>query len=815
MMRRFAYAGTLIGTLFAVAAILIPGQVQAQELPVYSCPTDVLQRTCTRENDADPERNIPASTTRCEFEGLETRRTTCVTTFEDGMEQSCEKVGQPLGDNLFQCTNTRPGGGSDTSNQESVTGQVVGAVTGAVADTANTLVVKPIVMFVLTFAGWILGVVGVFFNWVVIKTVFQFGTYFGTTDSMLAAWGVMRDVANIGILFGFIFMGVLLILNVDGGGHGHGHGGGISARKAIPRLIIFAVLLNFSLFASQIVIDVANAFASSFTVLAGEQCTADADTTACANQGIAGQVLQMAGIGTVWDEGIISAFKTSTVTLLGLTLFVTITAVVLLAAALMLVFRVVVLTLLMVTSPIGFAGMVIPGLQGLASKWWHSLISQAFFAPVLLLLIFISLKLAESLNPNGTPIVKAFSEANTSLAANLEVLVVFAVVIGLMIGSLVAASKIGAMGASFATNAASAVVFGTVTRGTNFAAGGVGRLGRYAVQNAPGNKEAAWRSGVTNLALRPLEKANLDLRRLPGTSTALGAAGISAGAKAADHATYGDIVHQYDDIRSGKAREKRTEQYKDELKNQSLERNAHSGTMTDEDKAHLASLSTKELEQLHGIKTGVQQMAEALSSEQFENLMKSDKLGDDEKGALKGARFKTLADAAASGGPVKDLLKNMSKKDLENLPPAILMQAAVLENLSDTQRDDLKKSDKRTPAERAAIKAAAANEVLKAVFASAGGTAAGPAAAAAVRGHARFGSMSAAQFADLGIDILSQQDIAKDIPVSVLEKIVKDNKLNPAEMKRVGAQMEAAIAAGTASPGVAGYMASPKGDFWR
>lgn len=320
---------------------------------------------------------------------------------------------------------------------------------------------------------------------------------------------------------------------------------------------------------------------------------------------------------------------------------------------------------------------------------------------------------------------------------------------------------------------------------------------------------------LTNRVLTPLEKANLDARNLPFASAALGAAGIAAGAKAAEHATFGDIKHQYEDIRAGKEGKKLHEEYEGQRKIEELEHNAHDGKMTAKDKEFLASLSTKELEALHGIKEGVQQMAESLSSDQFESLMKSDKLGDDEKGALKAARFKTLADAAASGGPVKDLLKNMSKKDLENLPPAILMQAAVLENLSDTQRDDLKKSDKRTPAERAAIKAAAANEVLKAVFAGAGGTAAGPAAAAAVRGHARFGSMSAAQFADLGIDILSQQDIAKDIPVSVLEKIVKDNKLNPAEMKRVGAQMEAAIAAGTASPGVAGYMASPKGDFWR
>ncbi|MDP3402771.1 MAG: hypothetical protein Q8S35_02340, partial [bacterium] len=50
----------------------------------------------------------------------------------------------------------------------------------------------------LLLSGMILGLAGTVFNWVVIRTVFQFGTYFGTNEGMLIAWGVMRDIANIG-----------------------------------------------------------------------------------------------------------------------------------------------------------------------------------------------------------------------------------------------------------------------------------------------------------------------------------------------------------------------------------------------------------------------------------------------------------------------------------------------------------------------------------------------------------------------------------------------------------------------------------------
>lgn len=328
----------------------------------------------------------------------------------------------------------------------------------------------------LTLSTVILGVAGTVFNWVVIRTVFQFGTYFGTNEGMLIAWGVMRDVANIGLLFGFIFMGVLLILNVEGGG-GHGHGGGMSAKKAIPRLIIFAVLLNFSLFASQVVIDVANAFSASFATLAGETCatgTTGGDATEaqqrneeCANVGISGKILAVTGLTKTWNveqgwDNLLDRPYTYAVSLMLLSIFVLVTAMVLLAGAILLIIRVVILSLLMVTSPIGFAGMAIPKLQGIATMWWSKLMSQAFFAPVYLLLIFISIKLTEGLMGEGsTSLADALiGNAGKTTAGNMQVVMIFLVVIGFMIGSLIAATKIGAMGAKFATQSVAGATVG-------------------------------------------------------------------------------------------------------------------------------------------------------------------------------------------------------------------------------------------------------------------------------------------------------------------------------------------------------------------
>lgn len=648
----------------------------------------------------------------------------------------------------------------------------------------------------LTLSGLILMLAGTVFNWVVIRTVFQFGTYFGTNEGMLVAWGVMRDIANIALLFGFIFMGVLLILNVGGGGHGHG--GGISAKKAIPRLIIFAVLLNFSLFASQAVIDVANAFSSSFATLAGENCStntstgtsssADQTNEECANVGISGQILKVAGLTSIWDSesrdlgaalgNLVDRPYSYAVSLIMLSVFVLVTAIVLLAGSIMLIIRVVVLSLLMVTSPVGFAGMAIPKLQGIASMWWSKLMSQAFFAPIYLLLIFISIKLTEGLMQGEATLANALiANEGNSVAGNMQVVMVFLIVIGFMIGSLIAASRIGAAGASFAANTASSIAFGSLTRGSNLVGGGAARIGRFGLQNAPGNRNAAWRQGVTNRVLRPLERANLDARKVPGMAGMLGAAGITAGAKPAEHATYGDMAHQVADIRSGEGSKKLTRQYESELADSELEKNAHNDAMTKEDMEHLSSLTTKQLEALHGIKDGVAQMAQNLTPGQFESLMSSKELGDEQKGKLRDSRLGALKGASA------DEVKKWSTKDIEQLANSsahadLISNPAFLEKLSDEQADALTK--KLSPSQKTAFDAAR-NERFE------------PARAAST-----INGMSAEKVAKLHPSIIAKPAVHTAMSGRQLAAIDPD-KLSPPDLAAIKAHISAQRAGGTAA----------------
>ncbi len=722
------------------------------------------------------------------------------------------------------------------------------------------LLLSGIALLFLVLSGAILTLAGTVFNWVVIRTVFQFGTYFGTSDGMLVAWGIMRDISNIGLLFGFIFMGVMLILNVEGGGHGHG--GGISAKRAIPRLIIFAVLLNFSLFASQAVIDVANAFSSSFATLAGEQCSTTTTTSTdptggqslrdCVNVGIAGQIMAAAGMTKLFSLDAFSAMGDGfsniqtqpyqyTLSLIMLSVFVLITAVVLLAGAIMLIIRVVILSLLMVTSPIGFAGMVIPGLSGLASRWWKTLISQSFFAPVYLLLIFISIKLTEGLMQGDATLADAIiANSGNSVAGNMQVVMVFLIVIGFMIASLIAATKMGAMGASFATNSASALVFGAAARGTNYVAGGGARALRVAQQRTGIGGRAG--QVAVNRMLRPIENANLDARAVvPFLKTGLGAAGISAGAKPAEHATYADMAHQFSDIKNRETGKKLQKQYENERALGSLD-GLHGKTPSQQQQDSIKTLGVGDLKKLHDV-AGI---AGYLSSDQFDAYMKDKDVTDDKKAkvkasrvadlakkaptmtadafenatkvshfnaadkeVLKTARYGELAGAIAANdqASINAIAKNVAKKDLETIPSALLTDQRFLDALSDRQRDDIVASNARTAAEKNAVRGSYVYAKINAEFNAAGGGE--PAAAAAA---SRIGSLDPSAAAKLDARILTNPQAAGALTPAVLVKL-QDEKLTLEERRTIGKNIRNnAISMG--NPQIKAFMEGPAGAMW-
>jgi len=664
---------------------------------------------------------------------------------------------------------------------------------------------------VLTLAGFILGLVGWLFNISVAYLVFDFGKYFGNSGGLLVGWGVLRDFGNILLLFGFVSIGIQTILNIN-------H---FSVGKALPRLIIFAVLLNFSLFVTEAIIDSTNAVASVlYSETRAGSCVGTA--TECAiNNGIASNILNAAGIGTVLGNlnlggkalDLLSNPIQKVVGFLGLALFVTTASVVLLAGAVLLISRAVVLAFLMITSPIGFAGMAIPQLNSFANMWWKSLINNALFAPAYLLLILVSLKIMVGFSTVNGKTADLYAAVTNGTGNDAGGLLIFGLMIGFLMASLIAARKFGIAGADFVINSAAALTYGTLARGTNFVVGGIAtaaakHLERYGVE-----KNSRLARALSSRVLRPIANSNLDLRKF-GAGAILKAVGATSGAKEAEHALFKDTSDIYNDFKSGNQGKENENAIKRRVKADALENNLraadHGGTsLPPESKQALASMSAKALEELHATQEGSSTIAKNVSSDQFDGLMKSENLTERVKSDLKTARFEDLTKEAneKNVAAATAALRNMSKSDLENIPYRTLMSDTVLEALNDKQREDLIGSDKRTPEERDKIKAWAPTSLFEARFRSA------PNKAAFVRNPVNgLGKLKPAQVASLDTSILTNPAIAQNLSVSMLNEIAKNNRLDVSQIAQIAGEIRRSKRPG--DPVFEHITTGPASGFW-
>lgn len=424
--------------------------------------------------------------------------------------------------------------------------------------------IKMIGFLFLSIATTFAGLAGLLLNWVVYITVFQFGNLIGNNPGLLAAWGVLRDIGNLILLFGFIFMGISTILSLPGNE--------FTARKALPGLIIFAILMNFSLFAAEAVIDTSNAIGTTLYRQAGQgMCPAGTDFAECAtNYGISGSVFRVSGISAIFNfdgnkaKDVIQGNDIGAIVeIIGLTVFAAVAAFVFFAAVFLFVTRCVVLAFLMVISPIGFAGMAIPPLHEMASSWWSNLLKQSFFAPVYILLILVSLKFMEGVTialntaSGGGDISNLAAAFSTSGASNVSMIINFILITGFMLGSLIMAQRFGAAGASGATKFAGAATFG--------AAGFVGRrtIGRAGATAAAGLRKTSFaRSGFGKLVVGGLDatgKGSFDVR---GTGAGALLTKQVGDVGKAQKGGYSGIVHE---------EEEKRKKYASSLKNSSQE----------------------------------------------------------------------------------------------------------------------------------------------------------------------------------------------------------------------------------------------------
>ena len=696
-------------------------------------------------------------------------------------------------------------------------------------DTYNGIMIKIMQLF-----AWLAGVAMITLDYAAYYTVVKMGNFINGFPAIGLTWSILRDIGNIMLIFGFLAVGVTTILNVDW------YGGG---KKMLPMMFVAAVFLNFSLFISEAFIDVGNLFATQFyTQINGGSAEPASLTIASAtdlgNRGISAKIMSQLGLTTIYgdlqhNDRAKVIFKDGSPWIIGfmsILLFIVL-AFVLFSLAFVLIARFVILLFLIIVSPVAFAGLAVPGLSARMKQWWDKLFEQIITAPILFLMLYIALRIiTDSRFLTGFGGGREWlGTATNNIAGFASVLLSFLVAMGLLIAVVIQSKNLSAFGASWASRMGGRLSFGAVSLAGRATLGSAGNL-------LAGKRMQSWArtGGLGGLLLKGavlggkgLRGATYDVRNAPGAATGLGAMDIDAGkgatltARQVHEAQYGwkptkEWLEHAKEEREQAGREMDFKAAQGAIVGEKAKLAAgtinqaqydvnvapHEKVITDA----LGKMSTKELEQLSGIKKGMDELVQNLSPQQFEALMKSDKLTEGEKGKIKESRYHPLGTAIASGNvpEVKKVISSFSKGELESIPASALANPLVHDNLSDKQRDTLTDSKERTAAEKDLIRKSSPVGKVDATFRDP--TLGGPAGAAAL-----LRNLSSSQVAKLHTDILTDHDIIDKFTPAMLVALQEEKKLSAAQVDTIRRN----IMAGVGSAALRTYITiGPGAAFW-
>ncbi|MCX6787379.1 MAG: hypothetical protein NTY93_02550 [Candidatus Kaiserbacteria bacterium] len=426
---------------------------------------------------------------------------------------------------------------------------------------------------IMTLFAWLVGVAALTLDNAVYYTVVTMGNYVSQLSAVGVAWRILRDIANIILIFGFLAIGISVILDTNVYGYG---------KTTLPMLLIAAVFLNFSLFITEAVIDGGNLVATQFyTQINGgvpAQPTNSDFLKAIHNEGISNKIMGQLGLQTIYGNAITNpdVFQSSNTWLIGfmgIILFL-VTAFVMFSLAFILIARFVILILVIILAPIGFAGYAIPKLSGLSKQWSSELVNQTITAPILLLLLYVALAVITDANfmtgfcgsGTCTKDFLGFVHGN-DLTGFASMILSFLVAMGLLLAVVIFSKKLGAFGAAGAMKLAGKATFGaTAWAGRNT----VGLSSNFLARQA--RKRGISRIPVfgTNItkALEYGAKSSFDVRGT-GVLKKLPYGGVDAGV--AQKGGYKEKLKQQVESRTKYAAELKGKEFKDLSPKQQLE----------------------------------------------------------------------------------------------------------------------------------------------------------------------------------------------------------------------------------------------------
>jgi hypothetical protein len=241
-----------------------------------------------------------------------------------------------------------------------------------------------LVNIVLKIVSLFTGLAGVILNGVVSFTIVNMAENYRGIEAIDTAWGVVRDLANMGFIFVLLYAAIQTILGI-----------GQDNQKLIVRTIVVAILINFSLFFTSVIIDISNVLALTFYDAIAPGAAESAGGINLTQFGLSNAFMDKLNLQNLYQTGnaaIINMGNIITIGIMG-SIMLIIAGFVFFAVALLLLIRYVVLVLVLILSPIAFIASILPQMSKYRDQWWNALSGQAFFAPIYFMLTWITLEI--------------------------------------------------------------------------------------------------------------------------------------------------------------------------------------------------------------------------------------------------------------------------------------------------------------------------------------------------------------------------------------------------------------------------------------
>ena len=242
---------------------------------------------------------------------------------------------------------------------------------------------------VLPVAGSILWVTGQMLDLTITISLSIAALASGASSAIILGWTIVRDVFNMMFIFVIIWVAIATMLDISKW----------SAKQMLTKIIIAAILINFSFFITEVIIDAGNIFGAWFYngivqtfIRAGTGGTSISDVSLSAGLSTALGAYSLytpGGSGGFWS---MFSFGTATNDFIGAFIrlgVIAFSSYIFAYVSILFFARTVSLLFSLVLSPVGFVGSILPQTQEYAKEWWDELIKNVLLAPIFLLFLYI------------------------------------------------------------------------------------------------------------------------------------------------------------------------------------------------------------------------------------------------------------------------------------------------------------------------------------------------------------------------------------------------------------------------------------------